>query len=135
MKKRDILLAMGVLAVSAVMLLIMHFTGKENGSFIRITIDGNVYGTYSLDKDQVIDINNNDNHNLINIHEGSAYMQEADCPDGYCKRQGKISGKNQTIVCLPHKLVVEVINEDDSKINDKKSDSESDGALPDTIAK
>ena len=36
-------------------------------------------------------------------------MKDAECPDKLCMRQGAISRDGQTIVCLPHKLVVEVI--------------------------
>ena len=57
-------------------------------------------------------------------------MKEADCPDGYCKEQGRISGQKQTIVCLPHKLVVEVIRQ-----NDTDSKTAGDELVPDTIAK
>lgn len=59
-------------------------------------------------------------------------MEEANCPDGYCEEQGKISEHTQTIVCLPHKLVVEVLeNENDQGL--ETSDSED--IVPDTIAK
>ena len=46
-------------------------------------------------------------------------MEEADCPDGYCKEQGHISKNKQTIVCLPHKLVVEI--SDDSEKSEPDS--------------
>ena len=57
-------------------------------------------------------------------------MVVGDCPYGYCEEQGKINNRTQTIVCLPHKLVVEieeVENSDDSQ-NEKED-------LPDTISK
>ena len=67
---------------------------------------------------------------MIRIEDGQAYMEEADCPDGYCMEQGGISGQKQTIVCLPHKLVVEVIRQ-----NDTDSKTVGDELVPDTIAK
>ena len=48
-------------------------------------------------------------------------------PDGYCKRQGTISRVNETIVCLPHKLVAEV--ESDGSTTDDADDA------PDVIVK
>ena len=36
-------------------------------------------------------------------------MIKATCPDHLCIKQGKINKKGATIVCLPHHLVVEVI--------------------------
>ena len=102
---------------------------NEAGNQIQITVDGVVYGTYSLEKNQVIEVKEDDFYNRIRIQDGAAYMEEANCPDGYCEEQGKINGRTQTIVCLPHKLVVEVLDvnglEDDNAVED----------MPDTISK
>ena len=49
---------------------------------------------------------------MVYIEDGAAWISEADCPDGYCIRQGKITGKGQVIVCLPHRLVLEVTGEE-----------------------
>ena len=125
-KKKDFLLGGGILAVALVLFLVMKVTGSEAGNRIQVTVDGEVYGTYSLTEDQVIE---GDFYNRIRIEDGKAYMEEANCPDGYCERQGKISGGAQTIVCLPHKLVVEVLEADDTT----KDGGEE--AAPDVIAK
>lgn len=129
MKKNDVVLGGGILAIALVLFLVMHLTRNEAGNQIQITVDGNVYGTYSLAKDQVIEVKEKDFYNRIRIQDGKAYMEEANCPDGYCEEQGKISGRTQTIVCLPHKLVVEVLDvnglENDNAVED----------VPDTISK
>lgn len=129
MKKKDVILMGGILVIALVLFLIMHLIRSEAGNQIRITVDGTVYGTYSLAKDQVIEIEENDFYNRIRIQDGEAYMEEANCPDGYCEEQGKISGRTQTIVCLPHKLVVEVLDEDGLE-NDGTSED-----VPDTVSK
>lgn len=129
MKKNDVILGGGILVIALVLFLAMHLTRNEAGNQIRITVDGAVYGTYSLEKDQVIEVKENDFYNRIRIQDGAAYMEEANCPDGYCEEQGKISGRTQTIVCLPHKLVVEVLDADGLE-NDNASED-----VPDTISK
>ena len=128
-KKKDFLLGGGILVVALVLFLVMRVTGSEAGSRIQVTVDGEVYGTYSLTEDQVIEVKEGDFYNRIRIEDGKAYMEEANCPDGYCERQGKISSGAQTIVCLPHKLVVEVMEADDTT----KDGGEE--AAPDVIAK
>lgn len=129
MKKNDVVLGGGILAIALVLFLVMHLTRNEAGNQIQITVDGVVYGTYSLEKNQVIEVKEDDFYNRIRIQDGAAYMEEANCPDGYCEEQGKINGCTQTIVCLPHKLVVEVLDanglEDDNAVED----------MPDTISK
>lgn len=128
-KKKDFLLGGGILAVVLALLLVMKVTGSEAGNRIQVTVDGEVYGTYSLTENQVIEVKEGDFYNRIRIEGGKAYMEEANCPDGYCERQGKISGGAQTIVCLPHKLVVEVLE------TDSTSQKDSEDAAPDVIAK
>ena len=132
MKKKDLILGAGIIVIALAMLLVIRLTRGEEGNQIQITLDGKIYGTYSLSKDQTIEVKDGDFYNRIRIEDGKAYMEEANCPDGYCEEQGKISGHTQTIVCLPHKLVVEVL-ENESKQNSGVSDSED--AAPDTIAK
>ena len=127
MKKRDILLAGGIVLVALVMLLVMHVTGETKGDQVQITVNGEIYGTYPLEKDQTIEVTEGEFHNVIRIEDGQAFMEEADCPDGYCKRQGTISRVNETIVCLPHKLVAEV--ESDGSTTDDADDA------PDVIVK
>lgn len=128
MKKKDMVLGIGIVVIALIMLLIMQMTRTEEGNRIQITLDGKVYGTYLLGKNRVIEVKDGSFYNKIRIEDGKAYMEEANCPDGYCEEQGKISRHTQTIVCLPHKLVVEVLEAD----NDTKANEEE---IPDTIAK
>lgn len=128
MKKKDIILGIGIITVALLMLLFMQINRGEEGDRIQVTLDGKVYGTYFLEKDQVIEIEEGSFYNKICVEDGKAYMEEANCPDGYCEEQGKISRHTQTIVCLPHKLVVEVLESDNGK-------KENEDEIPDTIAK
>ena len=87
---------------------------------------------YSLSKELTIEVIDLVFFIRIRIEDGKAYMEEANCPDGYCEEQGKLSGHTQTIVCLPHKLVVEVLeNENDQSLGT----SDPEDVAPDTIAK
>ncbi len=46
-------------------------------------------------------------------------MKEADCPDKVCVGMRRISKSGETIVCLPHKLVIAIVNADpDSSVPD-----------------
>lgn len=128
MKKKDIILGIGIIAAALLMLLVLQINRGEEGNRIQVILDGKIYGTYSLEKNQVIEIEEGSFYNKIHVEDGKAYMEEANCPDGYCEEQGKISRHTQTIVCLPHKLVVEVLEAD----NDTKANEEE---IPDTIAK
>ena len=66
------------------------------------------YPQYALNENQEIEIENAYGYNRIVICDGAVYMEHADCPDQYCVGQGRIHKQGQQLVCLPHKLVVEV---------------------------
>lgn len=97
-----------VLFVAFVSLLMMHFTAK-GGSKVVISLDGEVYGTYDLNKDDVIYIETDDGTNTVKIDKGVVSMIEASCPDQICVNTYPISiDEPGIIVCLPHKISVEI---------------------------
>ena len=84
------------------------FRGAEGGR-AKVTVDGRHYGTYALDKDQEIEIVVGEKVNVLRIENGKADMIEASCPDLLCVHQKAIFRQRETIVCLPNKVVVEII--------------------------
>lgn len=53
-------------------------------------------------------------YNLIEVDGDKIRIKEADCGDQICVRRGWASKNGETIVCLPHKLVIEVRSTDGS---------------------
>ncbi|MDT2826925.1 MAG: NusG domain II-containing protein [Enterococcus viikkiensis] len=47
-------------------------------------------------------------YNLIEIKGSKIRIKEANCGDQICVRRGWIDQSGETIVCLPHKLLIEV---------------------------
>lgn len=108
MKKRDIILVCGVIVLAGILYFIGMWNGQPEGNWVVITINGKQYGTYTLNENQKIEIENKNGYNRIVICDGIVSMENADCPDQYCVRQGGIHKNGEQLVCLPHKLVVEV---------------------------
>lgn len=108
MKKKDIILIGSILLIALAGWLVVWMTGQNEGAEVRIMVDGEEYGTWSLGENNVIDIDTEYGHNRVHIQSGSVYMEEADCPDKYCKKQGSIRNSTESIICLPHRLVVEI---------------------------
>ena len=80
---------------------------KEEGAYVRVSIDGDTVAEYPLDTDAEYPLNGGTN--LLIIEDGYAFMTEADCPDRLCVSQGKISRTGERITCLPNKIMVDVI--------------------------
>ncbi len=108
MKKRDGYLLAFFLIAAAVTAVWFNVLGKDAGERIVVTVDGEEFGMYPLSQDRVIDVENAFGVNRIVIKDGSAYMEAADCPDKYCMTYQPITKTNQSIICLPHRLVVQV---------------------------
>ena len=104
MKKKELIFIGGILVLALAMWAEMSFMNKGSHGSIRITVDGEEYGTYSLAKDQTIKINDT---NVCEINDGKAHMISAECPDHLCMKQKAIDEKGGTIVCLPNKVVIE----------------------------
>lgn len=115
MKKRDLYLAAALLLAAGILFLVMRIGNQKEGSQVKVTVDGEIYGVYSLWKEQEIEIKETAGENRIRIEDGKVRMIAADCPDGYCMDQGEIHRATETIVCLPHRVVVEVITQGETE--------------------
>lgn len=108
-KKRNDLLLIGIfLAAALAVLFFQNFFMQEKGDFVTVTQDGEVIGQYSLWENRTIPLEKEHGYNLLVIENGSAKMAEADCPDKLCVKQRRISRSGESLICLPHKLIVTV---------------------------
>lgn len=110
MKKADLLLAAAALAAAAGVYL-FYSAGAGAGGGVEITVDGESMGFLPLDTDDSIRIETEWGWNVVSIQDGAVMVTEADCRDQICVEHKKIRKTGETIVCLPHKLVVEITGE------------------------
>lgn len=108
LNRRDVILTALILAAGGIFYVLAVGGQQKQGIKIVITVDGKEFGTYPLNEDREIVIETKKGYNRLIIKDSKAYMEDADCPDRYCVSQGKIQKEKQTVICLPHKLVVEV---------------------------
>ena len=108
--KRDIILVLSMVIIAAAAFLIINFAVKKDGSYAVIKVDGKVIKTLDLNSGETtIEVNGYQGGvNKVVINYGKVSMTEADCPDELCVKTGKISRVGETIVCLPHRVVVEI---------------------------
>ena len=106
--KYDILLAFCFI-FSALMIMVCLKQVNAAGSFACVYVNGELKGRYLLTQDAEVTIDGyNNGHNVLVIKDGMAYMKEASCPDGLCIHQGKISRSEQSVVCLPNRIVIQI---------------------------
>lgn len=112
--KNDIIFIALLLTVSAVGLLYL-FVFRSEGNTVKVTVDGKLYGTYSLSQNVSKDIltgENSDEVNRMVIKDGKVYMEYATCPDGICVAHRPVFRNSESIVCLPNRVVITVITDE-----------------------
>ena len=107
LKRKEFIIFAVILAAALLAVLVMHIirSRKDYGS-IRIWAQGEDFGTYSLGKNQKIDINGT---NVCEIKDGKVKMIEADCPDQLCVYMPEIGDDGGLIICLPNGVLIEGI--------------------------
>ena len=114
--RNDLILIVSVLLLSAIALIYL-FAFRKNGNTVRVTVDGKEYGTYLLSENvthEIVTGENKENFNTFVISDGKVYMKEASCPDGICVSHRPVFRNGQSIVCLPNRVVVTVIDKSDA---------------------
>ena len=108
-KKADIVLFV-ILVLLGIFFTVFSLFGGGNKTKVVIKVDGEVYGTYSLNRDRTITIDRNGNHNEVVIKDGHVQMMESSCSNQICVNQGQISAVSIPIVCLPNGVMVQIVD-------------------------
>ena len=106
MGKNDLLLAAGILLAALALWLFLR--PGDQGGWVVVAVDGQEQGRYPLWEDRAVTVGNEAAYNVLEIANGQAAVREANCGDHTCVRTGAISREGEVIVCLPHRLTVEI---------------------------
>lgn len=52
-------------------------------------------------------------YNVILCQDGKVRMLESSCPDQICVHHSAIHFTGENIICLPHKIVIEIVNDEE----------------------
>ena len=102
-----------IILISAILFIVLTaalglFLFRKAGDTVTVTVDGRLFGEYSLSENRTVEIKNGNGYNLLVIEDGKAYVKEASCPDGICSSHRPVSSDGESIICLPNKVVVEI---------------------------
>lgn len=110
MKKNDFILICTLACIAALIIFCQHLN-KEDGNQVVITVDGDVYEVLNLNEDKEVKIETENGHyNILQIKDGKANMIESDCENQVCVNSATISNIGETIVCLPHRVIVKIVS-------------------------
>ncbi len=120
MKKADIFLI--VFFIVSSIALSFYVTSNiidYNNKYLIIKVDNEILVKRDLpvEEKEIIPIKTKYGYNLIEIDNDVVRIIEADCHNQICVKDGSISKVGEVLVCLPHKLIVEIKGKSDSEVD------------------
>ena len=112
-QRRNDIILIAALAAAGALIAFAVFLMSGRGAQVRVSVDGEIVKTMPLSEDAECEIAGVGGFNRLVIEGGEAYLSEADCPDHLCVKMGEICKSGQSIICLPHKVVVTVVGGDE----------------------
>ena len=91
------------------------FTSQKSAGVVEIQIDGKVVETLDLQKERAFKINGGTN--TVQIENGKVKMAAANCPDQICVHQKAISRNGESIICLPNKIVLKIVDGEEAELD------------------
>lgn len=107
--RNEILLILVLFLIALGGFLFTKFQQQKTAFTVTVSVDGTTLAEYRLSDeiDTWIDGYQGGKNHLV-IHDGHAQIEEADCPDKLCVKQGAVSESGQSVVCLPNRVVVAI---------------------------
>lgn len=115
--KRDLFFIMAALTAALLIWGIFYLMNQNGGDTVVVFRDGQVLERYPLAQDNIYIIPYGEEYNLLMISGGEAFVSDADCPDGLCMKQRAVSRDGESIICLPHKLVIQVVAKEEGDLD------------------
>lgn len=112
----------GVLVLICTIILILQITENDSGKYAYIYQDGVLVREINLSENKepyefTIEYSSGTEtgFNTILVENGKIGISDADCPDKTCQHMGMISSTHFPITCLPHKLIIQIVDETPEK--------------------
>ena len=115
-KRKNVLLLGSVMILLCIAFLIRACILPQRAARIEIVQNGTVSAVFSMDETETFKVEGADgNYNIVHIEQGTVWVSDADCGNHDCIRQGKISKVGQSIICLPHQMIIRIVGEGETE--------------------
>ena len=117
--KADVLVTAIFLTAALLFFLVPRlFDGQMDEAGVEILRDGELLERYPLSEDRTVTVPGaEEGYNLVLVSGGIVKVTDADCPDRLCMKQKGISRDGESIICLPHRLVVRIQSQKESDVD------------------
>lgn len=123
MKRRDIII-LAIVLVASLSLYLLRPKAVDDAAvpYLRISVAGQAQELIPLTEDRELRVEQaNGDYNVVHVFAGGFEVIEANCYNQDCIHQGEVTVDNiagrslaNEVICLPHKLVLSLVTEDES---------------------
>lgn len=116
MKKWDYILIATLLIISVSWIIIL-LLNKTQGDRVVVRINNSIVYTCPLNEDSEYSIENGNDYNMLVVRNGKATITDANCPGLDCVKSMGISKDGESIICIPHSLIVTIESDSENNID------------------
>ena len=103
---------LGVLAAASLGVYVLR--GDAGGKIAEVYVEGKLYDTVDLSAVAVpyeITVKTEYGYNVLLVQNGAIEVDRADCSEQICVNQGAITDGLIPITCLPHRVVIRIVED------------------------
>lgn len=119
-RKKEIIAVLILILIAVILFVCVRVFVEDKGKYVKVYVNEKLTKTFDLEIDQEYFIETKRGYNLLVIKDGKARVLDADCPDKICVDKGAISKNDESIICLPHNVVV-TIDSNEEKVVDAEA--------------
>lgn len=109
MKLNDLILIVIILLIVGIILI---FNKKEIPNQAKVYYENDLILTIDLSQNKEYDVQGYNGNVHIVVLDNKIKVEEEYSPKHLCSKQGFISSSNETIVCLPNKILIKIESDD-----------------------
>jgi len=117
MKKGDKIIFISILIIFIIssVYTFFYFNYNNDGNIATVKKDGKIIETIDLSKvlNKEYIIEDNNVKAIIQVNNGKIRFKYSNCENKLCEKSGYIYIKGQFVVCLPNKIMIEIIKKED----------------------
>ncbi len=115
--KKEALSIVVLIAISIVLFVGIRCFATNHGKYVKVYVNDKLTKTFKLDSDIRYMIETKKGYNFLIIKNNHAKIVDADCPNKICVDKGYISEDNESIICVPHNVVVTVDSDKEASVD------------------
>lgn len=116
-RKKEIIAVLILILIAVILFVCIRVFAEDKGKYVKVYVKEKLTKTFDLEIDQEYFIETKRGYNLLVIKDGKARVLDADCPDKICVDKGAISKNDESIICLPHNVVVTIDSNEEKAVD------------------